>query len=65
MARLIRQKLGEIAESDEIVLCPRAAIQPCRERNRLPYGEWWWRFDPKNKTITVRTGERAEGEPLI
>jgi hypothetical protein len=57
MARLIRQKLGEIAESDEIVLCLRAAIQLCCERNRLAYGEWW-RF------ITVRTGERAEGEPL-
>ena len=63
MARLIRQKLGEIPESDEIVLCLRAAIEPCRERNRLAYGEWW-RFDPKTKTITVRAGERREGEPM-
>lgn len=63
MARLIRQKLGEIPETDDIVLCLRAAIEPCRERNRLAHGEWW-QFDPKTKTITVRSSERREGEPM-
>ena len=63
MARLIRKKLGEIPETDDIVLCLRAAIEPCRDRNRLTHGEWS-HFDPKTKTITIRSRDPREREPM-
>jgi hypothetical protein len=63
MAKLIKKKLGDIAETPDIVRWLKLAIEPCDRRNDLAHGEWV-KFDQSTNTVTVRTGARRKADSM-
>jgi len=58
MAKLIvenKERIGELPEADQIARALDAAIVHSDRRNLLAHGTWW-RFDPEQQVITVRSG---------
>jgi hypothetical protein len=63
MAKLIKKKLGDIAETPDIVRWLKLAIEQCDRRNDLAHGEWI-KFDQSTNMVTVRTGTRRMAESM-
>jgi hypothetical protein len=63
MAKLIKKKLGDIAETPDIVRWLKLAIEQCDRRNDLAHGEWI-KFDQSTKTMTVRTSTHRKAESM-
>src|SRR5262245_6251819 len=58
MTKLIlmeKERLGDVPEASQIERALKAAIPHCDRRNLLAHGTWW-RFDPVQQVITVRSG---------
>jgi hypothetical protein len=62
MTKLIRDKVGEIAEIETVSDCLRRAIEPSDFRNWLAHGDWW-QFVPETRAITVRAGTAWNQSP--
>jgi hypothetical protein len=59
MTKLIRERLGEIAEIAEIASYLNRAIPLCDARNQLAHGIWW-RFVAETGAVTVSTDREAD-----
>jgi hypothetical protein len=59
MARLIEEKLGHIPETEAIKKLLKDVRVPNNKRNELVHGTWW-RFDPRTRTLTVRSGSERK-----
>jgi hypothetical protein len=55
MVKLIKEKLGQIPETEAIRKLLRVALVPINQRNHLAHGTWW-SFDRQTATISVRGG---------
>jgi hypothetical protein len=41
MRKLIEKHRGQLPQTEEIISCLNAAIDPCEQRNLLAHGSWW------------------------
>jgi hypothetical protein len=55
MVKLIKERLGQIPETEQIKKLLKDACDPTNKRNHLAHGRWW-AFDPSTATIHVRGG---------
>jgi hypothetical protein len=64
MVKLIKERLGQIPETEDIKKLLEDACDPTNKRNHLAYGRWW-AFDPSTATIHVRGGiQRGDEDPF-
>jgi hypothetical protein len=61
MVKLIKERLGQIPETEQIKKLLKDACDPTNKRNHLAHGRWW-AFDPSNATIHVRGGIQRGNE---
>jgi hypothetical protein len=64
MVKLIKEKLGQISETEQIKKLLQDACDPTDKRNHLAHGIWW-AFNPRTATISVRGGIQREGEDQL
>jgi hypothetical protein len=63
MAKLIKNKLGDIEEARPVAAILTKAKKPCEDRNLLAHGTWWL-FQPDTLALTVRRGVIHKGERM-
>jgi hypothetical protein len=61
MVKLIKERLGQIPETERIKKLLEDACDPTNKRNHLAHGRWW-AFEPSTATIQVRGGIQREDE---
>jgi hypothetical protein len=61
MVELIKEKLGQIPETEDIRKLLKDACEPTDKRDHLAHGTWW-AFDQRTATISVRGGTQRKNE---
>jgi hypothetical protein len=65
MVELITKHRGpNLPQTEQIKDLLDEAVQPCRQRNLLAHGTWWW-FNRREMAIKVRGGVRWEDDPEV
>jgi len=60
MAKLIKDKLGDIEEAQPITDLLKSAVKPTDDRNLLAHGQWWC-FQQGTSALTVRRSTIRKG----
>jgi hypothetical protein len=65
MVKLItKHHRHHLPQTEQIKRLLDEAVRPCRERNLLAHGAWWW-FDRREMVVMIRGGVRWRDDPEI